>query len=148
MEDISDVLDKNPFGAQIFIFNKNLHKYLSKGLKPYDIDIIQGLFLLRIYYHPNLSQNNLAEAFYLSKGTVAKNLRKLEDKQLVIRERLPENRRKYKLNITNTGKELIPIIKKQRELWENAMGLDKVDPEFFKIIKELTIKSIKINEND
>jgi len=145
--------DKNYFdddvtlGALLFIFHKNQHKYLNECLANYGLNIMQALFLLRIHYSDDfLSQKDLAEIFYLTKGSVAKSLRKLEDKNLILRERLNDDRRQYHLKLTEEGQKLIPKIKNINKTWEEHMELDKLDSSFMEILKDLTSKSIQLNE--
>jgi DNA-binding MarR family transcriptional regulator len=57
--------------------------------------IHEGRYLLAIHNNKNLSQDDLAATFGQSKGTIAKALRKLEDKKYVERKIDENNRRKY-----------------------------------------------------
>ena len=65
-------------------------------------------YLLKIYYSEiELSQEDLCDIFCQSKGTVAKTLRKLEDKGYIERIINKDNRRKYILKLTKKGEEVI-----------------------------------------
>lgn len=62
-------------------------------------------YLLKIYYSEiELSQEDLCDIFCQSKGTVAKTLRKLEDKGYIERIINKDNRRKYILKLTKKGR--------------------------------------------
>ena len=61
--------------------------------------------------------------FCQSKGTVAKTLRKLEDKGYIERIINKDNRQKYILKLTKKGDELIPVLKREADHWHNAVGL-------------------------
>lgn len=137
--------EKSPLGPYLYIFQKNQHKYINDRLVDYDLNIIQGLFLIRIYHKEGSCQKDLAELFFLSKSSVAKSLRILEDNNFIIRERLPNNRRQYILKLSSKGEEMIPIIKGINKEWEDKMGLDKLKPEFMDIFRDLTFKSIYLN---
>ena len=85
---INDFDDNSPLGGILFILHKNQHKYLNDALAKHGLNIIQALFILRINKYEGLSQKDLAETFYLTKGSVAKSLKVLEEKNLVKREKL------------------------------------------------------------
>lgn len=146
-KDKNDIHENSPLGAILFIFHKNNHNYINNALKEYDITVFQALFLLRISYSEDyLCQDDLADAFYLSKGAIAKSLKTLEDKEFIVRESLAENRRKYALKLTSKGEEIIPIIQNINKEWEDKMGIKNLDIEFLKTLKELTFRSIELNE--
>ena len=64
-------------------------------------NIRECYYLLKIYYSEiELSQEDLCDIFCQSKGTVAKTLRKLEDKGYIERIINKDNRRKYILKLT------------------------------------------------
>ena len=80
---------------------------------PNHIDMVhEGHYLMEIHKRKNLSQDDLASIFGQSKGTIAKALRKLEDKKYVEREIDENNRRKYILKTTKKGEELAILLKK------------------------------------
>lgn len=71
-------------------------------------------YLLKIYYSEiELSQEDLCDIFCQSKGTVAKTLRKLEDKGYIERIINKDNRRKYILKLTKKRRGSNPCFKKR-----------------------------------
>ncbi len=146
IKDKDNFVDNSPLGAILFIFHKNQHKYVNNSLKKYDLTINQALFLLKMYYSEEyLCQEDLVDAFYLTKGAVAKSIKNLEEKEFIIREHLEEDKRKYSLLLSSKGEEMIPIIQRINENWENKIGLNKLDKEFMEIFKDLTSKAIELN---
>ncbi|MDO5820270.1 MAG: MarR family transcriptional regulator [Methanobrevibacter sp.] len=145
---INDFDDNSPLGGILFILHKNQHKYLNDSLVKYDLNIIQALFILRINKYEGLSQKDLAETFYLTKGSVAKSLKVLEEKNLVKREKLDGDKRKYSLKLTEEGEKLIPIIQKVNRDWEEKMRLYELNNDFMETLKDLTSKAIKLNQDD
>ena len=145
---INDFDDNSPLGGILFILHKNQHKYLNDALSKYDLNIIQALFVLRINKYEGLSQKDLAETFYLTKGSVAKSLKVLEEKNLVKREKLDGDKRKYSLKLTEEGEKLIPIIQKVNQDWEEKMRLYELNNDFMETLKDLTSKAIKLNQDD
>ncbi|MDO5848610.1 MAG: MarR family winged helix-turn-helix transcriptional regulator [Methanobrevibacter sp.] len=139
---------EGPFGSQLFIFNKNLHKYLNDNVLKYDLNYIQMLFLIRIDKFSNVSQKDLADIFFLTKGYVAKSIKDLENKGFIIRSKGLEDKRQYKMQLTEKALNLIPEFKKINSAWEEKMGLNEINDEFFDTFKKLTRKSIELNEDD
>ena len=145
---INDFDDNSPLGGILFILHKNQHKYLNDALSKYDLNIIQALFILRINKYEGLSQKDLAETFYLTKGSVAKSLKALEEKNLVKREKLDGDKRKYSLKLTGEGEKMIPIIQKVNKDWEEKMRLYELNNDFMETLKDLTSKAINLNQGN
>ena len=145
---INDFDDNSPLGGILFILHKNQHKYLNDALAKHGLNIIQALFILRINKYEGLSQKDLAETFYLTKGSVAKSLKVLEEKNLVKREKLDGDKRKYSLKLTEEGEKLIPVIQKVNRDWEEKMRLYELNNDFMETLKDLTSKAIKLNQDD
>ncbi|WP_292749683.1 MarR family transcriptional regulator [Methanobrevibacter sp.] len=140
-----DKFDTMPFIALIQHISKNKLKYSLKN--PNRIDMIhEGQYLMEIYEKKNLSQDDLANIFGQSKGTIAKALRKLEDNEYVERRIDDNNRRKYILNTTEKGEKLAILLKKDLNEWEELVGIDKLDDTTKNQLKEIARKSEKILE--
>ena len=101
--------------------------------------------LLKIYYSEiELSQEDLCDIFCQSKGTVAKTLRKLEDKGYIERIINKDNRRKYILKLTKKGEEVIPVLKREMDYWHNSVGLAKISDESMDVIRDVARKSYNL----
>lgn len=141
----SDKFDTMPFIALIHHISKNRLRYTVKN--PNRIDMIhEGRYLLAIHNNKNLSQDDLAATFGQSKGTIAKALRKLEDKKYVERKIDENNRRKYILNATKKGEELSILLKKELDEWEEIVGIDKLDENAKNQLRQIARKSEEIIE--
>ena len=103
-------------------------------------------YIIFIYDNPNCSQEDLVNMFGQSKGNIAKVLKKLEDDGFIKREVNPENRRKYMLNTTEKGSELVPKIRQISLDWEKEVGITQEDEELRQRIKEIAINGMKLIE--
>ena len=103
-------------------------------------------YIIFIYDNPNCSQEDLVNMFCLSKGNIAKILRKLEDDGFINREVNPKNRRKYMLNTTKKGDELVPKIRQISLDWEKEVGITQEDYELRERIKEIAINGMNLIE--
>ena len=108
-------------------------------------NIRECYYLLKIYYSEReLSQEDFCDIFCQSKGTVAKTLRKLEDKGYIERIINKDNRQKYILKLTKKGDELIPVLKREADHWHNAVGLAEVSEETMDVIRTVARKSYNL----
>lgn len=149
MEDESfQAITKNsPFIAWIHNISLNQQKYMKSKLK--DIDLGHDVrYIMFIYDNPGCSQEDLVSMFSQSKGNVAKVVKKLEAMGYIKREVNPENRRKYMLNITEKGDELVPKYRKLSLEWEREVGITEFDDDLRKRIKEIGINAMKLIEGE
>ena len=146
----SDFYDYNRLGDILFIFHKNHKTYLNNAFAKYDLNLIQVLCMLRIYNeeelnHSYLNQKDLSDSLYITKGAITKAIKKLESNGIIIREQSQEDKRNNILNLSQKGRELIPILEEINKEWEEQMGLDKLDSEFFIKFIELAHRSARLN---
>ena len=149
MEDESfQAITKNsPFIAWIHNISLNQQKYMKSQFK--DLDLGHDVrYIMFIYDNPNCSQEDLVNMFSQSKGNIAKVLKKLEDLGYIKRQTNPENRRKYMLNITENGEELVPKYRKLSLDWEREVGISDSDDELKERIKEIAFKAMKLVEGE
>ena len=139
----SDKFNSMPFIALIHHISRNKLRYAQKN--PNHIDMVhEGRYLMEIYKRKNLSQDDLATIFGQSKGTIAKALRKLEDKKYVERIVDENNRRKYILNITEKGEKLAILLEDDLKKWEKQVGIDKLDDDAKDQLREIARKTEEI----
>ena len=139
----TDKFDAMPFISLIHHISRNKLKYSMKN--PNGIDMAhEGRYLMEIHKCENLSQDDLANIFGQSKGTIAKALRKLEDKEYVERKIDKNNRRKYILKTTQKGEKLAILLKNDLKEWEKKVGIDKLDEKTKTQIIEIARKSEEI----
>jgi DNA-binding MarR family transcriptional regulator len=139
------IKDNSPFIAWIHNISLNQQKYMKTKFSELDLghDV---RYIMYIYDNPNCSQDDLVNMFGQSKGNIAKILRKLEDKGFIERQTNPENRRKYMLNTTDKGRELVPKFRKISKEWEIEVGITDEDIELKKRIKEIALNGMKLIE--
>ena len=138
--------DYNRLGDLLFIFHKNHKTYFNNALAKYDLNLIQVLCIARIYNEENLNQKDLSDSLYITKGAITKAIRKLESNGIIIREQSSEDKRHNILKLSQKGKDLIPILEEINNGWEEKMGLDKLDDDFFKTFIDLAFKSAELND--
>ena len=145
-ESFEGICDSSPFIAWIHNLSKNQMKYLNSKIKELDLGH-EMRFIMMIYDNPDISQDDLAKISGQSKANIAKSLKKLEDKDFIKREINPENRRKYMLNTTERGDEIVPKIRQISRDWEKEVGLTDEDELLKERIKEIAIENMKLVED-
>ena len=146
-ESFQAIKDSSPFIAWIHNISLNQQKYMKSKFNELDLghDV---RYIMFIYDNPGCSQDDLVNMFGQSKGNIAKTLRKLEDQGFIQREVNPENRRKYMLNTTEKGRNLVPEYRKISKEWEMEVGITEEEIELKKRIKEIAIKGMNLIEDN
>ena len=140
-----DKYDTMPFIALIHHISRNKIKYAMTN--PNHMDMVnEGRYLIEIHKRKDLSQDDLATIFGQSKGTIAKALRKLEDKEYVERIVDENNRRKYILKTTEKGERQAILLEDDLKKWEESVGIDKLDDETKDKLREIARKTEEILE--
>lgn len=146
-ESFQAIKDNSPFIAWIHNISLNQQKYMKSRFNELDLghDV---RYIMFIYDNPGCSQDDLVNMFGQSKGNIAKTLRKLEEKGFIQREVNPKNRRKYMLNTTDKGNNLVPEYRKISKEWETEVGITEDDNELKKRIKEIAIRGMNLIEDN
>ena len=135
-----DKFDLMPFIALIQHISKNKLKYTLKNSNINN----ESYYLIEIHEKKDLSQDDLANIFAQSKSTIAKALKKLEDKEYVERKVDKNNRRKYILKTTKKGEKLAVSLKNELHEWEKQVGIEQLSDETIDKIREIARKSEQI----
>ncbi|WP_428688314.1 MarR family winged helix-turn-helix transcriptional regulator [Roseibium sp.] len=79
---------------------------LARTLKPFDLRMLTFTALVLIIDNPGLRQSQLAEAMDIERPNLVVIVDELERRDLIIRDRLPNDRRAYALKATLAGRHL------------------------------------------
>ena len=107
----------------------------------FDITTEQWVLLEKLYWENGQSQTNLADGSYKNAPTVSRIIDLLVKKEFVERQRFKNDRRRYKIFLTEEGREVVeecyPKILKLRESgWEKLSDEDY--DTFMRIINQIT----------
>lgn len=142
-----EMKDSAPIIGWIHNISLNQQKYMSLKLKGMNLNH-DVRYIMFIYDNPNCSQDDLVKMSGQSKANIAYILKKFEDEGYVKREVNPKNRRKYMLNTTEKGSELVPMIRQISKEWEAEVGLNENDVEFREKLIQIAVNGQRlINEN-
>lgn len=102
--------DTNSIGKWISTIHRHMHIYIFKELQPYNIGKGQFIFLMTLINKDGISQEELSNVLNIDKGTTAKALKKLESQEYIERKQDPEDKRAYKVYITEKAKSIKPVL--------------------------------------
>jgi DNA-binding MarR family transcriptional regulator len=111
-----------------FLVNKTAQKFkleLGRKLKQegFDLSSDQWSVLLALEERDGPSQTELAQKLYKDRSNITRILDLMENLKLVERRRSPSDRREYNVFITQTGRDLVPSLKKVGdEVTNKALG--------------------------
>jgi DNA-binding MarR family transcriptional regulator len=134
--EFSQEMPTTPFISLIYRYHA---KYLNGKVE--DVNLTYGLypFLIEIYNHDGISQEDLAKVLYLNESTVTRNLDKLEKKGFVKKTR---EKRKKIITLTDEGTEIAKKVMNYDKKWDEIIKKDLSEEEYINFKKTL----IKISE--
>lgn len=139
-----------PIGKLITIISKSQTLYLNHRLADLGINSTQLHLLFEISNQCNINQERIASRCNINKGAVARSIKKLEEKELIIREVDETNRRQNRVSLTKKGEDTLKKSIIALQTWENeAFTTDMIEKErLHEILKQIAINIIEMNERD
>ena len=135
-----------PFRGIVSIIARNHFIFMNRELKHLELTEGQVPCLMVISKKSGITQDGLAKMFHIDKGTIARAIRKLEEKGMINKVQDPVNRRRYLLSITEKGENLIPVILQAEKRWEDIIfkGFSNEERSFmFKGMRRLAENSLE-----
>lgn len=124
----------------VTIIYKSYTSYLMYKIADLNITHGQIPVILELMRLKNASQDDLSNKLFLTRGAIAKTLRKLDDKEFVERKKALRNRRKHDVFLTDKGKETALEIEKIDKSWEERILSHLEDSEFSENLKNFEDK--------
>lgn len=82
----------------------------NRRLRPYDLTGNEGAILMILKRKPEIYQEDIIKGLQIDKSAVTRLLQKMENKGLIKRIQVPDDRRYYLIKITNLGLEKQRIV--------------------------------------
>ena len=114
----SHIPDYLPPGPLISIINRARVIFLNEKLKPFNLSAAQYPIFIYLLNHPDIIQESMARFFHLDKGAIARTLKKMEDSGYISRIVDPDNRRAFRISLTEKAYKIAPDISAIEEQWE------------------------------
>ncbi len=106
---------------------------LTRVLKPFELRMLTYTALVLIVDNPGLSQSQLADAMDIERPNLVVIVDELEQNELIMRERVPTDRRTYALNATLAGRQVYERAVAAVQAHEERLLAD-VDPQTRKLL--------------
>ena len=140
-----------PVGKLLYMIGKGYSVYVNRNLEGFGINTTQLHLLFEIAHESNINQEMIATRCNINKGAVARSIRKLEERGLVKREIDENNRRQNRLSLTKDGEDILIKACGVLRDWEDSVILDDgyIKKELLqKVLKEIAVKTIELNEGE
>lgn len=140
-----------PVGKLITMISRGHTIYINRHLEDLNITATHLHLLFEISHQREINQEKIASRCNINKGSVARSIKKIEDKGLIKREIDENNRRQNKISLTQLGEETLNEAVKIMNKWEDEVILDEgyIEKELLqKILKEIAIKTIELNQGE
>lgn len=103
------------------IVHRSTRGYIQSRICGTEMENCHPPYLICILHHQGLSQDDLVREFRVDKGSVAKTLRQMEVSGFITRKEDPEDRRRYRIHLTDKGHAAIPHLVSLAEDAENIL---------------------------
>ena len=144
-----DNIDNFPVSFIFTTISRQHTLFLKHHVEKYDITPGEHPIIMKLYHDSSKTQQEIAESFCITGGTVARTVRKLEEKKIIERTIDKNNRRQNLISLTEKGKKIAKEIKNIEKEWENIvcdfMSEEELDS-FKKILHKITINSFESNK--
>lgn len=134
-----------PVGKYISQIYRKGRAFISKNLADYGMGSGQIMFLLQLYKQDGISQEELSEKLSIDKGTTARSIKKLEEEGFLIRVKDENDKRAYKIYLTDKSKENRDNVYNVLKDWESVIAQNITEEERSTLVDIL--KKVCISQN-
>lgn len=137
-------------GKYIGEIHRASNMYFSKKFSKFGIGTGQYLFLLNLYKRDGVTQEEITEELKLDKATTARAIKKLEDEGYVTRVKKDNDKRAYRLELTEKAEEIKKEVYRILDEWESEVTnclADEEAQELMYLLDKLSKKLFNYEED-
>ncbi|MCY6485020.1 MarR family transcriptional regulator [Clostridium aestuarii] len=108
-------------GKNISILHRFSQAYIVRKLREYNIGSGQYPFLITLLKNDGISQEEVSHMLHIDKGTTARAIKKLEEQGYVYRIVDEEDKRVYKVYVTEKAQDVKKSLFKALEAWRDVL---------------------------
>lgn len=140
--------DYEPVGKYLSIAYRALNSLLDEQLARYDIDRGQFPILIALYRKEGISQKEICDFYNIDKAAVGRAVKKLVEKEFIIRKTALEDRRQYCLYLTEEAIRLKPVFLDILKSTEKILiqGLTNREVEQLKKMLKTVVKNLGVKD--
>jgi DNA-binding MarR family transcriptional regulator len=116
-------------GRPLSILSRHLHTYLGRELASLGIGAGQVPILVCLWRRDGITQEEIALETKTDKGATARTIRRLVEEGYITREENPNDRRCYRVCLTESGRKVEPEVRRVLSAWTQAVGAGLSDRE-------------------
>lgn len=124
------VARKETIGRYVSTLYRSAGSYLNKELSQYNIGRGQFTYLIYLYTHDGVTQEDISSDLYIDKGTTARAIKKLENFGYVYRITDETDKRAYKVHVTDKAQSIKHEIYSILDNWNLILTADFTSEEF------------------
>lgn len=135
------MIPENDIFKNFSVVFRRVQMFLDKELKDTNIRSGQVPILRILAENDGISQDQIRHILHVDRSSIAKTIRPLLAEGYLRREVNPEDKRAYKIFLTDKGRAVAPIIEGKIAQWEKIVfeGVDKENLDaFFHILKQVS----------
>lgn len=132
-------MQKDRFGKHISLIYRYSQIFLNAQLKKHNLGSGQYIFLMSLFEHNGINQEQLSDIVKIDKATTARAVAKLVNEGYVIREISETDKRAYNLYTTEKALAIKEVLLSILDTWNEIM-LDNLTPAERHTLLELTEK--------
>lgn len=122
------------------IITRYSNLFAMRNLQKFDIGYAEYGVLMYLAANHNTNQEAIAQHYSIDKGAIAKTMKKLENKDFVVRQTNKKNQREKIITLTELGKSIIEEMRSLQNEWNNLL-LEGLTPEEVELFTKLTEKA-------
>ena len=109
-------------GRIIACIHRHARMYFEKELAPFNLGSGALPVLRALLHHDGVTQQKLTERLHVDKATTTRTIGKLIKSGYVRREHDPEDKRAYRLFVTEKARETAPEIRRVQQSWTTILS--------------------------
>ena len=107
-------------------------------------------YVIKLYENGELNQEELSSIYYIDKAATARSLKRLEKKGYIKRLKDKDDKRSYKLYVTQKALLAKPRIYNALESWDKTISINMTTDELKEIslgLKEMSLRALEQTDN-
>lgn len=131
-------------GKNISLLYRRRQIYLNKKLDEYGICSSEYMFIMSMPLEGSVTLTYLSQDVAVDPALTTKVVNKLVDKGFFLKVKSEEDRRAFKVSLTENGKRIKPIITKMLHDWVNSItkGMEEEQVDFIATMLETFVENI------
>ncbi|MEG0013350.1 MAG: MarR family transcriptional regulator [Cellulosilyticaceae bacterium] len=124
-----EINKEEPISRYISQIHRKGGSVITKELSQYGVGVGQLMFLIELYREDGIHQEVLCEKLHIDKGTTARAVKKLEEEQFIVRVKDNQDKRAYKIYLTDKSRVLKESIFCVLEEWNKTISNELTEEE-------------------